>query len=281
MSSMQITGLYIYPVKSMRGISMSSASLTPKGLDHDRRWMVIRENGRFVTQRDLPQLALIETGLTEDGIMLTREGHGSIPVPTRPIAGKRMSTKVWGDPCEVIDLGEDISGWLTSALNSKERLRLVRMAPEFIRPQSQPELLGENTTTAFADAAPFLVANEASLEALNGELESRGHDTVPMNRFRPNIVVRGLEAFAEHRISELCSDNYRLKFRHPCQRCVVTTIDQQTAVKSPDWQPYKTLRDLNPMPGNERAPAFAQNATLAHGDGQTISVGDAAWRGTT
>jgi uncharacterized protein YcbX len=265
----------------MRGISLNSASLTPMGLDHDRRWMVVRENGRFVTQRDLPQLALIETGLSADGVELSREGHGSIQVPARPIAGQHMSTKVWGDPCEVIDQGEEISRWLTSALVTSEKLRLVCMAPGFIRPQNQPELLGENTITAFADAAPFLVANEASLEALNDELEERGLDTVPMNRFRPNIVVQGLEAFAEHRISELCSDNYRLKFRHPCQRCVVTTIDQGTAVKNPDWQPYKTLRDLNPMPGNERAPAFAQNATLAHGIGQNISLGDAAWGSTT
>jgi uncharacterized protein YcbX len=276
MSSMQITALYIYPVKSMRGISLASANLTPQGLDHDRRRMVVRENGRFVTQRDLPQLALIETCLSEDGIELSREGHGSIQVPTRPIAGERMSTKVWGDPCEVIDQGEEISRWLTSALNTEENLRLVCMAPDFIRPQSQAENLGENTTTAFADAAPFLVANEASLEVLNHELESRGHDTVPMNRFRPNIVVRGLEPFAEHRISDMSSDNYRLKFCHPCQRCVVTTIDQETAARSSNWQPYKTLRDLNPMPGNETAPAFAQNATLAHGNGQKISIGDAA-----
>lgn len=274
MSSIEVTGLYIYPVKSMRGIGLKQATLTPLGLDLDRRWMVVRENGRFVTQRNLPRLALIQTMLDSDGVVLSLDGHGSIRLATENTNGDPVKTKVWGDKCDTVDQGIEISRWLTSALNSEDKLRLVRMAPGFIRPQGQAENLGKSTATVFADAAPFLVANDSSLQALNQELLARGHETVPMNRFRPNIVLQGLEAFAEHRVGEITACNYRLKFRHPCQRCVITTIDQETAVKSPDWQPFKTLRDINPMPGNERAPAFAQNATLAQGDGEKIAIGD-------
>ena len=203
------------------------------------------------------------------------EGRGEVTLPPDGAAGKRIATKVWGDPCEATDLGEEISLWLTSALESESRLRLVRMAPGFVRPQSRPEHLGEHTHTHFADSAPLLVAVESSLARLNNELRARGMNPVPMNRFRPNIVVSGLDAFAEHRTSGLESDGYALKFCHPCERCVVTTIDQSTAHKDPDWQPFKTLRDINPVPGKKpAAPAFGQNAVLVRGSGQRITLGD-------
>jgi uncharacterized protein YcbX len=274
MTSVRVTGLVIYPVKSMRGIPLDSARLTPRGLDHDRRFMVVREDGRFVTQRELHRMALISTELTDNGIVLRAEGCGSIQIPSGVEEGDRVVTAVWGDECETIDQGETVSRWLTEALQSGEPLRLVQMAAGFRRPQSQPELLGASTHTHFADAAPMLVANQASLDALNDELDGRGHDRVPMNRFRPNIIVEGLPAFQEHRIAGLAADRFELGFTHPCQRCVVTTIDQDTAQKHPEWQPYKTLRDINPMPGNVRAPAFAHNAILANGDGETVSTGD-------
>ena len=274
MATARVTGLTIYPVKSMRGIALDHASLTPLGLEHDRRFMVIREEGRFVTQRDVPRLALIHTRLQETGIELSMQERGTVLVPFEKVDGEQVLSAVWGDECQAVDTGGDISEWLTSALDSTEQLRLVRMAAGYIRPQGKPDELGESTHTVFADAAPYLVANEASLEALNCELADREFDAVPMDRFRPNIVLRGLDAFAEHRVSELAAEGYRLRFCHPCQRCVVTTIDQQTAVKNTEWQPYKTLRDINPMPGNERAPAFGHNAVLKNGEGQTISVGD-------
>ena len=274
MQTAEISGLTIYPVKSMRGIVLERAELTRHGLDYDRRFMVVRANSRFVTQRDLPRLALVHTSLDEEGVVLSMDGHSSVTVPFTAVDGERIHTKVWGDECETVDQGEDISRWLSSALKSNDTLRLVRMAPGFVRPQSKPEKLGEVTTTHFADAAPFLVANESSLEVLNRELETRGHSPVPMNRFRPNIVVRGLAPFAEHEITELSSKNYCLGLCYPCERCVVTTIDQATGIKNPERQPFKTLGEINPMPGTKRAPAFAQNAILVKGDGQTVALGD-------
>jgi len=112
MSNINITGIFIYPVKSMKAIPLTQAQLTSKGLQHDRLWMVVRTNGRFVTQRDLSRLALVHTSLDEDGIVLSMDGHGSVAVPSTAVDGEHIDTKVWGDECETVDQGEEISRWL-------------------------------------------------------------------------------------------------------------------------------------------------------------------------
>ena len=270
----EVTGLFVYPVKSMRGIELDAARLTPLGLEHDRRFMVVRENGEFVTQRNLPLLALIETALEPGGIVLSRQGFGKIFVPFDAEGGANLKTRVWKDKCLATDQGETISRWLTEALESTDRLLLVAMQSGFERPQGKADVLGADTRTLFADAAPFLVANEASLARLNRELVERGHLALPMNRFRPNIVIQGPDAFAEHRIGALSSGDYGLAFCHPCERCVVTTIDQSTAVRNPDREPYNTLAEINPMPGRDKKPAFGHNAILSGARNRTIRTGD-------
>jgi len=274
MKKLKITGLFVYPVKSMKGIEIGQARLTPKGLQHDRSWMVVRSNGRFVTQRELPRMCLIQTGLDESGLSLSMKGHGTVTVPFDHADGRAIETKVWNDACLTKDQGEQVSRWLNGALGSDDTLRLVRMDPGYTRPLSQPTVLGEETTTGFADAAPFLVANEASLEYLNKVLESRSLNRVPMNRFRPNIVVQGLDPFSEHKLDVLSAQNYQLNLCIPCKRCIITTIDQETAGKDPQIQPFKTLQEINPGPGGKKAPAFAQYATLSRGDGEIITLGD-------
>lgn len=272
--SIEVADLFIYPVKSLKGIALDQATLTPQGIIHDRRWMVVRSSGRFVTQRDLPRLSLIGTRLGETGVTLSLNGHGAITVPFDTAGGERIQTRVWGTPCETVDEGEEISRWLTAAMESGDPLKLVHMMPGFVRPQGKPRDLGAETHTFFADAAPFLVANETSLDALNHELETRGHPPVPMNRFRPNIVLRGLPAFAEHKLEKMESDTCRLKFCHPCERCVVTTINQDTAEVDPGKQPFRTLREINPMPGRKPAPAFGQNAILEQGNEAVMTRGE-------
>ena len=196
-----VTALYVYPVKSMKGIALSSAVLTSKGLQHDRSWMVVAPDGRFVTQRNEPRLGLVHTRLEAQGVVLELDGHGSVTLPYEAVAGDGISTQVWGDACETVDQGPAVSEWLTRAIGSPVTLRVVRMAPGFTRPQTQPERYGQETATDFADSAPFLLASEDSLGELNSALAAQGRRPVPMNRFRPNIVVRGLEPFAEHRLS--------------------------------------------------------------------------------
>lgn len=272
--TIEIAGLTIYPVKSMKGIALERSTLTPQGLLHDRRWMVVTAGGRFITQRNLARMALVQTELADGVVTLSLQGQGSITIPANSSGGEEMRTKVWGDLCETVDEGQEVSRWLTAALESNTELRLVHMAPGFVRPQGKPEHLGEETHTYFADAAPFLIANESSLDALNDELTTRGESPVPMDRFRPNIVLRGLQAFAEHSMPAVRSDTYSLKFCHPCERCVITTINQDTAEKNPDWQPFNTLKEINPVPGKKPAPAFGQNATLLSGDRAIVAVGD-------
>ena len=274
MSTFTITRLLVYPVKSMRGISLEKATLTAKGLENDRLWMVVDADGRFVTQKDRPQLALINTCLVDDGIELSLPGSGKIFVPFSLHHGDHVATKVWGSHCEAVDQGQETSNWLTRALGSERPLRLVRMLPGYQRPTRKTQVMGQEARTVFADLAPYLVAGEASLDRLNSELENSGHQAVPMDRFRPNIVIRGLEPFAEHKLHGVSSDDYSLTMRLHCERCVVTTIDQKTARKDPDQQPFKTLKGINPMPDEKPGPAFGHYATLLSGDGKMIAVGD-------
>ncbi|MGK2926744.1 MAG: MOSC domain-containing protein [Lysobacterales bacterium] len=276
MEEAQVTGLYVYPVKSMKGIALDEATLTPKGLEHDRRWMVVRPEGRFVTQRDEPRLALIHTRLDGRGLTLSRDGHGSIFVPFEFTGGPRLQTRVWNDACSVEDEGDAIGRWLTDAIGDSQGLRLVRMAAGFQRTLAATDRYGAGTTMEFADSAPYLVASESSLERLNTELEMQGHAPVPMNRFRPNIVLRGLPPFAEHHSARLEGDGWSIALVDYCERCLVTTVDQDTAQRDPAREPYQTLRHLNPAPGEKAAPAFAQNAKLGSGAGTRITVGATA-----
>lgn len=273
MSRLTIESLHIYPVKSLAGISVRQARLTPEGLEHDRRLMLVTENNRFVTQRQVPTLALIGTALEDGHVVLSRAGYGEIAVALQDESGSAVETRVWNDECEALDCGDEVARWLTEASGATKNLRLVRMKPGFSRPQNRPERFGAGHTTVFADAAPLLVANTASLEALNGELLARDLDAVPMNRFRPNLVIRGLPAFAEHATATLQGEGCSIRLCDPCERCVVTTIDQATALRDPGRQPFATLVDINPMPDNPRAPSFGQNAVLQHGDGRWLRVG--------
>lgn len=273
MPQLTLTGLFVYPVKSLKGIPLQEAQLTGKGLLHDRRWMVVRPEGRFVTQREEPRLALVHTRLDEHGVTLWREGHGSVFLPFERSGGAPVKTRVWGDDCETEDEGEDASRWLTAAIGSDTPYRMVRLAAGFQRPADPDARFGEGTTVDFADAAPLLVTFEASLEALNRELQAAGHAAVPMNRFRPNLVVRGLEPFAEHELTRLAGDGWEIALVDHCERCLVPTVDQQTGVRDPAREPYMTLRRINPTPGPKPGPAFGVNARVASGAGRRLTLG--------
>jgi len=269
-----VTALHVYPVKSMKGISLNRATLTARGLLHDRNWMVVAADGRFVTQRNQPRLGLVHTRLEAEGVVLALDGCGSVTLPYDAAAGARIATQVWNDACDTVDQGVEASEWLTRAVDSPVKLRIVRMAPGFTRPQNQPERYGADTTTHFADSAPFLLASEDSLDELNRVLAAQGHAPVRMNRFRPNIVIRGLEPFAEHRAEVVAGGDWGLRLTDPCERCIVTTINQETALRDTSREPYVTLRRINPAPRPKPGPAFGQNAILDEGEGRPLAVGD-------
>jgi len=272
----KIEKLIVYPVKSLRGIEVDQWPLTAQGLQYDRHWMLVMPNGRFVSQRQLPRMALINTAIYNESLILSAEGHGEVTLPLIASGSRAgFSASIWRDECDVVEAGEEASAWLNKVLQTPKPLRLVNMADGFIRPQSHPQRFGEHTFTAFADAAPFLVANTASLDRLNQQLTQQSISTVDMRRFRPNVIVSGLSAFEEHKVQGLQHhDGLTLKLCDHCERCIMTTINPDSGEKDKAMEPYKTLVTLNPMPDNTKAAAFAVNATLEPPKSTIWKVGD-------
>ncbi|MBE0487963.1 MAG: MOSC N-terminal beta barrel domain-containing protein [Halomonas sp.] len=275
---MRITQLNIYPVKSLGGISLDEARLTAEGLAHDRRWMVVDDVGRFVTQRQLPAMARIRVGLEPDALVLTHPGASPLRVPLEAGELSRRSVYVWEDRCDALDEGAEAREWLGAVLGDLRGsgLGLVRFAPDHHRPV-EPHYLapGERAHTGFADGYPLLVVSEGSLAEVNRRLVAKGLAPVPMSRFRPNIVIEGAEPFAEDGWDTLAAADgaWRLGLRKPCQRCKVTTVDQQSGEISVPGEPLRTLVEMNTRlaPGGY----FGQNAIVLAGEGARLAVGDA------
>ncbi|MGM1051618.1 MAG: MOSC domain-containing protein [Pseudomonadota bacterium] len=273
---MRITQLNIYPVKSLGGISLDAAQLTAEGLAWDRRWMVVDDMGRFVTQRQLPRMAQVRPHREDDALVLCHPEAEPLRVPLSTKATERLPVYVWEDRCEALDEGGEARDWLARVLGDLRGsgLRLVRFAPNHRR-RVEPDFLaaGEQVHTGFADGYPFLVATTASLAMLNRALEASGGEVLPMDRFRPNIVIEGAEPFAEDGWREIAADGWRLGLRKPCQRCKITTVDQQNGEIRHPGEPLKTLMALKPGLAWKGA-LFGQNTILLEGEGATIAVGD-------
>ena len=273
----KITGLFTYPVKSLQGIALDEAVLTGKGLKFDRNWMITDSTGLFITQRLIPEMATVRVKIDDKALILEHGNTEPLHIALNGNPGQRVTTTVWGHACEGYDEGPDASRWLTRVLGrwKGNELRLLRFAPDFVRPVEPDYMNGQSAATAFADGYPFLVTNEASLGQLNDRLLAGGAEPVPMSRFRANIVIEGLEPFAEDRPGKLTSTDaaFELALRKPCKRCKVTTIDQKTGIIEEPKEPLKTLASINRHPGLSGA-FFGQNATLESGECAIIKVGD-------
>ncbi|MEM7282974.1 MAG: MOSC N-terminal beta barrel domain-containing protein [Pseudomonadota bacterium] len=269
----KVEGLFYYPVKSLGGNAISSGELGVAGLSYDRWWMVTDEEYKFLTQRQVESMALMKAWVQDDLLMLSfAESQYLLSVQQ---GGSLVGATVWDDQVEAFDMGPAVSEWLTQCLGTwrGSRLRLVRMNDDYRR-QVNPQYLGEHDAhTGFADGYPYLITSLSSLEDLNSALKNRGADAVPMSRFRPNIVISGLSAYEEHATQELIHGDYTLGLKKPCQRCKITTIDQDTSEIANPYEPLQTLIKTNPMEGKQGA-YFGQNAIVTKGIGATISVGD-------
>lgn len=272
---MHLSGLLVYPVKSLRGCTVATAAVDALGLTGDRRFMVVDERGRFLSQRTLPRMALVETALTGDALMLAAEGAGTIHVPrvADPKAPRR-TVSVWKSAgLTAEDCGDAPAAWLAAFLGVT--CRLVRIGAEFHRPVLKfPPSLAQppHPAVSFADGYPLLVISEASLADLNDRLAAQGEDPVPMDRFRPNLVIAGCAAFAEDTWQRFQIGAIVLHAAGPCARCLVTTTDQRTATRQAE--PLRTLaryrRDaIDPTNVN-----FGQNLIPETPFG-TLRVGDA------
>jgi hypothetical protein len=262
----RIVSLHVYPVKSCRGIDLDAALVTRTGIAHDREWMITSPAGRFLTQREEPRLALIVPRLASDTLTLDAPGLGTLSLPLA-CEGTPTEVVVWKDRCAAFDQGDAAADWLTRLLGKP--FRLVRFDPHYVRPSAAPGSDEAPGYAQFSDGYAMLVISTASLADLNARLPH----PLPMNRFRPNVVVDGLPAYGEDAVAELATGAVRLRLVKACTRCAITTTNQMTGTVEGD-EPLRTLRTYR-WDKKLRGVAFGQNAVVAAGEGETLRVGDA------
>lgn len=254
---MHVSGLYIYPVKALRGIALDSCSFDSLGLDGDRRFVVVDRDGHMLTQRNVPEMALIETELTPETLILRAPHFEKCEIPRREEEPAPIrSVSVWKSAgLSAEDCGNASADWLSSCL--KTTCRLLRIGEAYRRPVLDPVNARPADLVSFADGYPFLVASESSLANLNDHLVAAGEDAIPMNRFRPNIVVSDFPAFAENTWQRLKIGTAIFRSGGPCGRCIVTTTDQQTAERQAE--PLRTLSLYRRNPKNPGEVMFGEN----------------------
>ena len=271
----RIASLHVYPVKGMRGVDLARADVDAEGLaTHgvgDREWMVVDATGRFISQRSHRRLALVVPAIADGALVLRVPGHGDVRVPLDAKHAPARDVVVWRSTVRAFDEGDAAAAALSAFLG--EPLRLVRFDPAMPR-ACNPEYAGDSGAhTRFADGYPVLVIGAASLDDLNARLADKGEDEVPMDRFRPNLVVEGLEAFDEDHLDTLAIGGVVLKAVKPCIRCEVPTIDQRTAIAGSE--PLVTLSAYRQHATLDGI-AFGVNAIVAAGAARAIAIGDAA-----
>ncbi|WP_372986375.1 MOSC domain-containing protein [Marinobacter sp.] len=256
---MHIHSLYIYPVKSLAGIQVDSFDMDDFGPAGDRRWMIVDDERRFVTQRSYPQLARIKARFSEGQVQVDIPGEGGFRLSS---TDEMFPVLVWRDWVKA-RLGESGANDALSRFCGQS-FRFVYMADETFR-RVDADRVGEYRRVGFADGFPFLITNLASLEELNGRLEH----PVTMRRFRPNIVVEGAEPWAEDDWRELQIGDRQFRLVKPCSRCIMTTVDPDKGLKDPSAQPLRTLSGYR---RTGEGVIFGMNAI--HDQPGSIRVGD-------
>lgn len=270
---MHLSGLFIYPVKSLRGCAVASAEVDPLGLVGDRRFLVVDSDGRFLTQRTLPRMALIATELDADQLVLRADGTGRIAVRRQPEpAAPLRNVSVWKSTGLLAeDCGDEPARWLSDYLHTD--CRLVRIGEKFLRPILKPDIAGPGDFVSFADGYPFLALGDATLADLNARLAANGHPPVPMDRFRPNLVIAGSDACAEDTWTRFQIGSMTFRIAGPCSRCSVPTVDQITG-ENHGPEPVRTLARYRRRVSDPSQVDFGQNVIHETKSG-TLRVGDA------
>jgi uncharacterized protein len=277
----RIARLFVYPVKSCAGVEVQEAVLTETGLDLDRAWMVVDEQGEFVSQRELPRMALVRPQLKHFEVVLRAPGMLALHLAIDTVE-EAVTVQVWDDRVRAFDMGDVAAQWFSDFLGRK--LRLVRFDPDERRLSSLKWTGGVEAPNQFADGFPLLVTSEASIVELNSRLAAADHGPVGIERFRPNVVLAGVEANDEDRLDVLhiaADREVQLRLVKPCARCPIPDIDPATAESAPHvsdaLQAYRRSELL------DGAVTFGMNAIVVQGLEQTLRVGQAVtadWRFT-
>ena len=274
-----IDSLYIYPIKSCAGIAVQEARITSTGLQWDRAFLVTDPGGDFITQREQTRMALIQPTLVDDDVMLLdAPGMPQLRVPLAVVGAGQASksVRVWNDVCQAFDTGEEAAEWLSSFLQIP--CRLMRFDPEHRRIVDRKWTGAVEATTQFADGYPMLVTSTASMDEFNQRLTDIGAEKVDVRRFRPNIVLAGVEGHDEDRIESLfievapdAHEEIEIVMTKPCSRCPIPDIDPDTAIAGTSVN--SALRSYRQDPRVGGALTFGMNAITLQGEGLTLRVG--------
>ncbi len=272
---MHISAINIYPIKSLKGIALDSATVEERGLRNDRRWMLTTPDGMFFTQREFPRMALISVWIEDGGLGVAADRFGEAFIPFEP-TGKKQQVTIWQSVCEGEIYGGALNEWFSDVLETN--CQLVYM-PDNSRRNVNERFNKNDDVVSFADGYPLLVMSEASLDDLNSRLD----EPLPMNRFRPNLVISGSTPYAEDNWSEVGVGEAVFRSTKPCERCVITTVDQAKGAFA-GKEPLKTLasyrmaKDVMPerlesLGVTPTSVLFGQNL-IAESVGEVIRVGD-------
>jgi len=256
---MKVVSIHIYPIKSLGGISLQSAKVLGRGLEYDRRWVLIDKKGMFQSQRTFPNMALFSISITQESLRVKAPDDSVLSIPFKPEGEKRI-VKIWNDEVRGVEVSPQISSWFSKRLGKE--VYLVKMTEETNR-LIDVRYASNAETVSFADGYPLLLANTASVDDLNEKLVN----PVEVDRFRPNIVVEGHRPFEEEVWKQLTIGAAQIEVVKKCARCVVVNIDPQTAVKGKE-----VLQSLSNYRKTGNKVHFGVNA-LVHKEG-VIKVGD-------
>ncbi len=266
MTSPTLSEIWIYPIKSLGGISVKEAIAERRGLRYDRRWMLVDDNGRFVSQREIPNMALLGTATEPPFLTVFWKSNPhkkvQIPLEIAPDLLPKIDVQVWDDHCIGLVLSDEINQWFSTNLG--QNLRLVLMPETDHRPADE-RYSPPGHQVSFADGFPYLIIGQASLDELNSRLDH----PLPMNRFRPNFVFTGGQPFEEDFWGQFSINDQPFQGVKPCARCSITTTDQETAERAAE--PIKTLATYRKF---ENQILFGQNVLWLGEGGDLVRVGD-------
>ena len=269
-----LTHLLLYPIKSCAGIAVRSAVVNESGLSaldvHDREWMLVTADGQFLTQREHPRMALIRPLPDGGRLRVHAPGMDELALPLAwDEAAARRTVQIWDDKVDAADCGDAAAAWFSAALATP--CRLVRFHRDVVRPTSTKWTDGVQARTRFADGYPLLLIGQASLDDLNARLVAAGRHALPMDRFRPNLVVDGLDACEEDFLATLTVGGVEIRPVKPCARCPIPSIDQATGVPGPD--PLDILQTYRANPRMEGAICLGMNCIVTAGAGSELHLG--------